>query len=77
MLYFQDWSSYSNKPRNRKKVGFFVMGLANEKLGQDPIKSPPSKLDVKVSSRPAQVVTSSYRKQIKKGILAFKKNKNL
>ena len=33
MLYFQDWISYSNKPRNRKKVGFLVMGLAKEKLG--------------------------------------------
>ncbi len=33
MLYFQDWISYSNKPRNRKKVGFLAMGLAKEKLG--------------------------------------------
>ncbi len=33
MLYFQDWISYSNKPLNRKKVGFLVMGLAKEKLG--------------------------------------------
>ena len=31
MLYFRDWISYSNKPRNRKKVGFFAMGLAKEK----------------------------------------------
>lgn len=33
ILYFQDWISYSNEPRNRKKVGFLVMGLAKEKLG--------------------------------------------
>src|ERR1044072_320710 len=33
MLYFQDWISYSNKPRNRKKVGFLTTGLANEKFG--------------------------------------------
>ena len=33
ILYFQDWISYSNKPRNRKKVGFLAMGLAKEKLG--------------------------------------------
>lgn len=33
MLYFQDWISYSNEPRNRKKVGFLVIGLAKEKLG--------------------------------------------
>ena len=31
MLYLRDWISYSNKPRNRKKVGFFAMGLAKEK----------------------------------------------
>jgi hypothetical protein len=31
MLYFQDWISYSNEPRNRKKVGFLAMGLAKEK----------------------------------------------
>ena len=31
MLYFRDWISYSNKPRNRKKVGFLAMGLAKEK----------------------------------------------
>ena len=30
MLYFRDWISYSNKPRNRKKVGFLAMGLAKE-----------------------------------------------
>lgn len=33
MLYFQDWISYSNEPRNRKKVGFLTTGLANEKFG--------------------------------------------
>ena len=33
MLYFQDWISYSNEPRNRKKVGFLIIGLAKEKLG--------------------------------------------
>ena len=33
MLYFQDWISYSNEPRNRKKVGFLAMGLAKEKFG--------------------------------------------
>ena len=33
MLYFQDWISYSNEPRNRKKVGFLAIGLAKEKLG--------------------------------------------
>ena len=33
MLYFRDWISYSNEPRNRKKVGFLAMGLAKEKLG--------------------------------------------
>jgi hypothetical protein len=32
MLCFQDWISYSNEPRNRKKVGFLTTGLANEKL---------------------------------------------
>lgn len=32
MLYFRDWISYSNKPRNRKKVGFLAMGLAKQKL---------------------------------------------
>lgn len=31
MLYFRDWISYSNEPRNRKKVGFLAMGLAKEK----------------------------------------------
>ena len=33
MLYFQDCISYSNEPRNRKKVGFLVTGLAKEKFG--------------------------------------------
>ena len=33
MLYFQDWISYSNEPRNRKKVGFLTMVLAKEKFG--------------------------------------------
>lgn len=33
MLSLQDWISYSNEPRNRKKVGFLAMGLAKEKLG--------------------------------------------
>ncbi len=32
ILYFQDWISYSNEPRNRKKVGFLATGLAQEKL---------------------------------------------
>ena len=32
-LYFQDWISYSNEPRNCKKVGFLAMGLAKEKFG--------------------------------------------
>jgi len=30
MLYFQDWISCSNKPLNRKKVGFLAKGLAKE-----------------------------------------------
>ena len=33
MLYCQDWISYLNEPRNRKKVGFLARGLAKEKLG--------------------------------------------
>ena len=33
MLYFQDWISYSNEPRNRKKVGFLDIGLAQKQLG--------------------------------------------
>jgi len=32
ILFFQDWVSYSNKPRNRKKVGFLATGLAQERL---------------------------------------------
>ena len=28
MLCFQDWISYSNEPRNRKKVGYLTTGLA-------------------------------------------------
>ncbi|KAI4998306.1 hypothetical protein ZWY2020_053648 [Hordeum vulgare] len=31
MLWLQDAISSSNKPRNRKKVGFLVLGLAKEK----------------------------------------------
>ncbi len=33
MLHCQDWISDSNEPRNRKKVGFLVMGLPKKKLG--------------------------------------------
>jgi hypothetical protein len=36
--------------------------LPKEKLGKDPIGSPPSKLDVKVSFHPAQVVTPNKDK---------------